>query len=278
MDHAERPVTSEDPAELALATVDQAFPDESDAERRTLRSALEAAAVPHWCDAAVLIALVDDSGLLGQNLWDHLRTLPVIEGFPARPGAVGYVAEISRLGIRKRLAETQRAMFIDLNRRLVRLLPADTLAAGRIERIYHLLVADAEQGVAELAKLNRRWTAEARQEDLEALDWQREVSLAYSHLGAVAYERGDPDAAERAFAQDLAISQRLARLDPDDTDRQEGLATTWNQVGDVAQELGDPRAEHGFNRYEAAFERLTRMDPDNANWRWELAEACRTGG
>ena len=45
-------------------------------------SALEAAAVPHWCDAAVLTALVDDSGLLGQNLWDHLKTLPVIEGSP----------------------------------------------------------------------------------------------------------------------------------------------------------------------------------------------------
>ena len=39
MDHAERPVTSEDPAELALATVDQAFPDESDAERRALLGA-----------------------------------------------------------------------------------------------------------------------------------------------------------------------------------------------------------------------------------------------
>jgi len=174
VDHAERPVRSEDPAELALATVDQAFPGESEAERRTLCSALEAAAVPHWCDGAVLTALVDDSGLLGQNLWDHLKTLPVIEGFPARPGAAGYVAEISRLALRKRLAETQRARFIDLNRRMVRLLAADTRAADtraadRIEWIYHLLVADAEQGVAELAELNRRWMAEGRQEDREAL-------------------------------------------------------------------------------------------------------------
>lgn len=169
MDHAERPVTSEGPAELALATVDPAFPDESEAARRTLRSALEAAAVPHWCDAAVLTALVDDSGLLGQNLWDRLKTLPVIEGFPARPGAAGYVAEISRLALRKRLAETQRARFIDLNRRMVRLLAGKLEPAGRIEWIYHLLVADTEQGVAELAELNHRWTAEGRQEDLEAL-------------------------------------------------------------------------------------------------------------
>lgn len=88
-----------------------------------------------------------------------------------------------------------------------------------------------------------------------------------------------PDAAERAFEQDLAISQRLAELDPDDTGWQEGLATAWNQVGDVAQDRGDPRAEHAYLSYEAAFERLTGMDPDNANWRWELAEARRrTGG
>lgn len=108
--------------------MDQAFPDESEAGRRALRSALEAAAVPHWCDAAVLTALVDDSGLLGQNLWDRLKKLPVIERFPARPGAAGYVAEISRLSLRKRLAETQRARFIDLNRRMVRLLAAETRA------------------------------------------------------------------------------------------------------------------------------------------------------
>src|SRR5690348_12217646 len=169
MDHAERPVTSEDPAELALATVDQAFPDESDAERRALRSALEAAAVPHWCDATVLTALVDDSGLLGPGRWDRLKTLPVIEGFPARPGAAGYVAEISRLALRKHLAETQRARFTDLNRRMARLLADKLDPAGRVEWIYHLLAADAEQGVTEVAELNRRWTAEARHEDLEAL-------------------------------------------------------------------------------------------------------------
>lgn len=132
-------------------------------------SALEAAAVPHWCDAAVLTALVDDSGLLGPGLWDRLKTLPVIEGFPARPGAAGYVAEISRLALRKHLAETQRARFTDLNRRMAHLLADQLEPADRVEWIYHLLAADAEQGVAELAELNRRWTAEGRHEDLEAL-------------------------------------------------------------------------------------------------------------
>lgn len=79
MDHAERPVPPGDPALRGMATVDQAFPGDSDAERDALRSALEAAAVPHWCDAAVLTALIDDSGLLGPGLWDRLKTLPVIE-------------------------------------------------------------------------------------------------------------------------------------------------------------------------------------------------------
>lgn len=79
------------------------------------------------------------------------------------------MAEISRLAIRKRLAETQRARFLELNSRMARLLAADPRPAGRIEGAYHLLVADAERGAAELADLNGRWTAEARHADLMAL-------------------------------------------------------------------------------------------------------------
>jgi len=83
-----------------------AFPGDSDAERGALRSALEAAAVPHWCDAAVLTALIDDSGLLGPGQWARLKVLPVIEPCPEQGADAGRVAEASRLTIRKRLAAT----------------------------------------------------------------------------------------------------------------------------------------------------------------------------
>jgi len=169
MDHAERPVTPGDPALRALATVDQAFPGDSEAERGALRSALEAAAVPHWCDAAILTALIDDSGLLGPGQWALLKVLPVIEPCPEQGADAGRVAEGSRLAIRRRLAGTERARFLELSRRMAHRLAADTRPASRIERIYHLLAADAERGIVELTELNRRWTAEARHADLMAL-------------------------------------------------------------------------------------------------------------
>ena len=47
-----------DPAKLALATVDLAYPALSDAERAALKESLEGAAIPHWCDEAILAALL----------------------------------------------------------------------------------------------------------------------------------------------------------------------------------------------------------------------------
>ena len=60
----------------------------------------------HWCDAAVLTALIDDSGLLGPGQWARLKVLPVIEPCPEQGADAGRVAEASRLTIRKRLAAT----------------------------------------------------------------------------------------------------------------------------------------------------------------------------
>jgi hypothetical protein len=39
-----------DPAKLALATVDLAYPELPESERVVLTETLGAAAIPHWCD------------------------------------------------------------------------------------------------------------------------------------------------------------------------------------------------------------------------------------
>ena len=41
------------PAKLVLAAVDLAFPSQPEVDREMLKEALEAAAVPHWCDEFV---------------------------------------------------------------------------------------------------------------------------------------------------------------------------------------------------------------------------------
>ena len=48
----------------------------------------------------------------------------------------------------------------------------------------------------------------------------------------MAQARGDLAAAEQAFAQDLAISERLAALDPANTGWQQDLAVAYSWVGE----------------------------------------------
>jgi hypothetical protein len=103
-----------DAALLALTTVDLTFPELSGDERAALRSDLEVAAVPHWCDAALLADLLDARGPQTGRQWTRLRALAVVESFPARGVDAGNVHEASRLALRKRLAETQPARFLEL--------------------------------------------------------------------------------------------------------------------------------------------------------------------
>ncbi len=265
-----------DPALLALATVDQVFPGDSDTERRAQRSALEAAAVPHWCDAAILTALIDDSGLLGPGLWNRLKELPVIGPSPAQGADAGCVTPASRLAIKKRLAETQRARFLELSSRLTRLFAADMRPAGRIERIYHLMVVDPEQGTTELADLSRRWTAESRHEDLTVL------ADVLTELDGSGLLRGRPRVRARLivaqYRADIAGATSLGD-DAHELLRAAEAIGDPRLTADAQSERGDPRAEHAFIRYQTVFEQLTALDPANADWRRELAAARRrTGG
>ena len=296
-----------------------------------MRSALEAAAVPHWCDAAILAELIDDSGSPSHSQWARLKKLPVVEPFPARGADAGNVHETSRLAIRKRLAEKQQTRFIEFSTRSARVFEADTRPIGRIEWIYHLLAADPERGAAELEDLDRAWSGTARHEDLAALsaalteldsaqmlrgkplvrarlvvaqhranlagaaslgdlanqllqaakaiDDARLIGDAYSLVGEVAQARGDLAAAEQAYTQELAISERLAALDPANTGWQRELARAYGGVGDVAQARGDlAAAEQAFTQYLAISERLAALDPANTGWQRWLAVAYRRVG
>ena len=315
-----------DRALLALATVDLTFPDLSGSERTALRSALEAAAVPHWCDADILAKLTEDSGSPSASQWASLKKVPAVEPFPARGADAGNVHESNRLPIRKRLAETQQTRFKELSARAARVFEADKRPIGRIEWTYHLLVADPERGAAVLEDLGRAWVGTAHHEDLAALTAalteldnsqmlqgkplirarlivaQRRVDLAsaaslgdlasqllqaaeatgdarltgdaHALVGQVAQARGDLAAAEQAYSQDLAISERLAALEPANTSWQQDLAGAYSRVGDVAQARGDlAAAEQAYTQELAICERLAALDPASSSWQQDLAGA-----
>src|SRR5512135_1659901 len=158
-----------DPAKLALASVDIAYPALADAERAALKESLEAAAIPHWCDQAILAALLGITAEESAVRLDRLRRLSVVELFPARGSDAVNVHEAARLALRQAMADDLDGGFRGLSARAVMYFRDDPTAAGRIEWIYHLLCADPERGATQLEKLDREWSNQARPEERAAL-------------------------------------------------------------------------------------------------------------
>jgi tetratricopeptide (TPR) repeat protein len=244
-----------------------------------MRSVLELAAVPHWCDAHILAALVDDPGAPSAERWMRLAELPVIEPYPHAGAGAGKVAETTRLAIRNRLAENQRAWLTELSARAARAFEGDMRPMGRIEWIYHLLVADPERGATELENLDRSWASVAHEAHFRIL------SRALAELGAAGVLHGragvraglvvaerDADDDHAAGAGDVAEKLRQAARATGDA-RLTGDACVL--VGDTALEHGDlTEAEQAFAENLAISERLAEQDPGNVSWQWELEVAC----
>src|SRR5262245_49980484 len=93
-----------DPALLALATVDIKYSLLTEIERASLKEALEAAAVPHWCDDDILGALLAVPREEARIRLERLRVLTIVEAFPARGVAAINVHESARLALRRRMA------------------------------------------------------------------------------------------------------------------------------------------------------------------------------
>lgn len=89
----------------ALATVDIAFPRLSNNARRTLKMALVACAVPHWCDQSFLNAILGTSRKNISTVAEQIRELSLVEDFPSRgPGAFN-INSAFRMAIRKYLRD-----------------------------------------------------------------------------------------------------------------------------------------------------------------------------
>jgi hypothetical protein len=159
----------DDPAKLALATVDLKYPELSEAERAGLKEALEAAAIPHWCDAGILGALLEISPEDSAARFARLSGLTVIEPFPARGETAMNVHESARLALRQAMFRDARERFRTLSRRAVAHFVENRDPASRIERVYQQLGADPESGADALEQFDRELTYLARPEDRYAL-------------------------------------------------------------------------------------------------------------
>ena len=144
-----------DPAKLALATIELAYPELPESEREALSQSLEAAAIPHWCDESILAALLEIPSQESANRLALLSRLSVMEPFRARGADTLNVHEASRIALRKRMAAAveDQNRFRALSGRVAAHFASDLTAAGRIEWIYHLLCSEAERGATDWRSL-----------------------------------------------------------------------------------------------------------------------------
>jgi tetratricopeptide (TPR) repeat protein len=272
-----------DAAKLALATVDLKYPEVSESERAALREALEAAAIPHWCNKGILAALLQISPEDSAARLKRLRGLTVVEPFLARGETAVNVHESARLALRKAMVSDSRGRFCTLSRRAAARFENDITPAGRTEWIYHLLGADAERGADELETLSGQWWGRARPEDeyalaaaLKELEDSRLTAgraRVWSLLAIIWARRMHGDAAQlEAEANDVLCLAREIKDQSAEGDAQALLGDTFQAQGKLAE------AQAAFGEDLAISRRLAGQDPGNAGWQRKLAVAHRRVG
>jgi len=153
----------------ALFMVDLVFSQVPEARRENLKQALEALAIPHWCDARVLATLLDAPTADSSALLADLQSVGVVDAFPARGDDALRARDLIRLSIRQHLYLRDRERLRLLSSRAASAWEADETPVGRIEWLYHLLVADPDRGARECESIERIWSRVAWPENYSAL-------------------------------------------------------------------------------------------------------------
>jgi tetratricopeptide (TPR) repeat protein len=267
-----------DPAKLALATVDLKYPELPQIERAMLKTTLEAAAIPHWCDASILSSLLQIPSEDSAARLAYLRGLTVVEPFPARGETAVNVHESARLALRQAIFRDSHERFHVLSGRAGMHFEEDLTPAGRIEWIYQLLCAEPDHGASELEKLKREWSTQAPPDDRYALSaalkelddtelvagrarvwvlltvaWSRATRGGSARLGATA-------------AKALALACSVRDL-PAKADALRLRGAVLMAQGKLAE------AQTAFEEYLAISQELAEQDPSNTGWQRELAIA-----
>ena len=96
--------------------------------------------------------------------------------------------------------------------------------------------------------------------------------MSHNKLGDVEVAAGNLDAARSAYEKSLAIAERLAKADANNSERQRDLVVSYAKIGGLfAQQSQRNEALEYFEKARAIAVRLTRHDPTKAVWRGDLA-------
>ena len=100
----------------------------------------------------------------------------------------------------------------------------------------------------------------------------RDEALALERLGGVLVQQGKLIDALKSYQAQLAIVERLAKADPDNTQWQYDLGISNERVGDALLAQGDlAGAMKSYRTRHEIISHLAKADPDNAGWQRDLA-------
>jgi tetratricopeptide (TPR) repeat protein len=259
-----------DPDQLILATVDMALAASNEPR---LREALEAASIPHWCDARILAQLLDTNTVEAAALELRLARLPMVEPFQARQS--WNVHEATRLAIRRKIHEDEPARFRTLSARAAARWSEDDDVISRVEAIYHRLSSEPEQGATEVERTYWKWDRSGRQEAIQSLGTALE-ELNRFPLADVAQSRvllilGWIRLGRLPLGQSEESARRAVKM-LESTGPPASGADAHALLGQVLQrrgKLGEALAE--YQSQKRIMEELTARDPANTDWQRELS-------
>ena len=154
-------------AEMALAALD--FLLDVQPEGSELRKAIEAAAVPHWFDFAILAQLLLLQEVEARALTKRLAALPMIEPFAGRSNEAKNVHTTTRLALRNRLYSDDPDYLRLLSQRAYKALGNSLSSDIVTERLYHRFIVEPDLAADESVELLRAWTGGGRPELSETL-------------------------------------------------------------------------------------------------------------
>jgi len=162
------------PALFAYAQIELLRASEPEAERATLRAALQAAAIPHWFHGRFLGALLDEPlKERAGELAGKLRALPFTEPFRARGEDAANVHEATRRAVRKTLSVDNPDRFRELSTRAQTVLPPFSVRNAaphlRVEALYHGFIVNPQEIADMCGAAFDEWDRGFRYESLLAL-------------------------------------------------------------------------------------------------------------
>ena len=235
---------------------------------------LQAAAIPHWFDAATLAALLECPADTAAQYYALLLSLPQVESYAARHAH--NVHEATRLALRKQLATEDRPRFDALSRRAAANFSGPE-PHQQIEALYHRLIGgEPMEAAAALEQLFQQWYRAGRVEPLQALAlaleellhgaWLQGIALARAlvTMGWIRRGRLPLKQAEHMAVQAIELFVSAHDLQGE-ADARQFLGDTLATEGKLAAALSEYQAG------KAIMLRLTQQEPDNTLWQHELS-------